>query len=41
MLINRGWGRAMELLYVAVFAILALNGIVLLLAISHAMNNRD
>ena len=31
----------MELLYLAVFAILALNGLVLLLAISHAMNNRE
>ena len=30
----------MELLYLAVFGILALNGLVLLLAISHAMNNR-
>ena len=31
----------MELLYLAVFAILALNGLVVLLALSHAMNNRE
>jgi hypothetical protein len=31
----------MELLYLALFAILALNGLVVILAISHAMNNRE
>ena len=31
----------MELLYLALIAILALNGLVVLLALSHAMNNRE
>ena len=31
----------MELLYLALFAILVLNGLVVLLAISHAMNSHD
>jgi hypothetical protein len=31
----------MELLYLALFAILALNGLVVLLAISHARNSRQ
>ena len=31
----------MELLYLGLFALLALNGLVVLLAISHAMNNRE
>jgi len=31
----------MELLYLGLFALLALNGLVVLLAISQAMNNRE
>jgi hypothetical protein len=36
-----GCGQPMQLAYLALFAILVLNGLVVLLALSHAMNNRD
>jgi hypothetical protein len=31
----------LEFLYIALFAVLAVNGLVVLIALSHAMNNRD
>jgi hypothetical protein len=31
----------MDFLYFALFALLALNGLVVVLALSHAMNNRE
>jgi hypothetical protein len=35
------WVGTMDFLYFALFALLALNGLVVVLALSHAMNNRE